>query len=237
MRPRGARWAAGEGRAPTVRRQHARDEGAHRLQRRLLPHRPWPERDRRKIPAGRCSATSRFGRTVVADGDWWRLITPRSSTPACSTSRSTCSRCGGSAGRWRRAIGHWRYLTIYCVSGLAGSVGALLAEPQAVTVGASGAIFGCWARWSSSSGRRPDRSPGLPHADPRQPRDHRSPCRTSPGRAPGGLVGGELATLALTHFGTRHVAYARVTPVAVVSLIAIMVGSVVIAYWRVRGLA
>ena len=40
------------------------------------------------------------------------------------------------------AIGPWRYLTIYAVSGLAGSAGALLAEPQAVTVGASGAIFG-----------------------------------------------------------------------------------------------
>ena len=53
----------------------------------------------------------------------------------------------------------------------------------------------------------------------------------------GGLVGGALATLALTHFGTRHVAYARITPVAVVSLIAIMVGSVLVAYWRVRGLA
>ena len=53
----------------------------------------------------------------------------------------------------------------------------------------------------------------------------------------GGLIGGALATLALTHFGTRHVAYARITPVAVVSLIAIGVGSVVIAYWRVRGLA
>ena len=53
----------------------------------------------------------------------------------------------------------------------------------------------------------------------------------------GGLVGGALATLALTHFGTRHVAYARITPVAVVSLIAIGIGSVLIAYWRVRGLA
>ena len=37
----------------------------------------------------------------------------------------------------------------------------------------------------------------------------------------GGLVGGVLALPALTHFGTRHVAYARITPVAVVSLIAI----------------
>ena len=35
-----------------------------------------------------------------------------------------------------------RFLLLYLVSGLAGSAGALIANPNAVTVGASGAIFG-----------------------------------------------------------------------------------------------
>ena len=39
-------------------------------------------------------------------------------------------------------FGHWRYLLVYVVSGLAGSAGALIWSPNALTVGASGAIFG-----------------------------------------------------------------------------------------------
>ena len=121
------------------------------------------------------------------------------------------------------AIGHWRYLTIYAVSGLAGSAGALLAEPQAVTVGASGAIFGLlgamvvvqWQTTGSIAGPATTLilvNLAITFAVP----------NISWGGHLGGLVGGALATLALTHFGTRHVAYARITPVAVVSLIAIM---------------
>ena len=39
-------------------------------------------------------------------------------------------------------FGHGRYLLVYLVSGLAGSAGALIWSPNALTVGASGAIFG-----------------------------------------------------------------------------------------------
>src|SRR5207249_10804731 len=39
-------------------------------------------------------------------------------------------------------FGHWRYALLYIVSGLAGSAGALIASPNALTVGASGAIWG-----------------------------------------------------------------------------------------------
>ena len=44
--------------------------------------------------------------------------------------------------RSRTPSARCRYLLIYLVSGLAGSAGALIANPNAVTVGASGAIFG-----------------------------------------------------------------------------------------------
>lgn len=40
------------------------------------------------------------------------------------------------------ALGRVRYLLLYLVSGLAGSAGALIVTPDAVTLGASGAIFG-----------------------------------------------------------------------------------------------
>ena len=39
-------------------------------------------------------------------------------------------------------FGHSRYLLVYVVSGLAGSAGALIWSPNALTVGASGAIWG-----------------------------------------------------------------------------------------------
>jgi membrane associated rhomboid family serine protease len=41
-----------------------------------------------------------------------------------------------------QAIGRWRFLLLYLISGLAGAAGALLWSPNAATVGASGAIFG-----------------------------------------------------------------------------------------------
>jgi membrane associated rhomboid family serine protease len=43
------------------------------------------------------------------------------------------------------AIGHVRFAVIYFVSLLTGSLGALLVDPHALTVGASGAIFGVMA--------------------------------------------------------------------------------------------
>lgn len=40
------------------------------------------------------------------------------------------------------SLGRWRFLALYFTSLLAGSFGALLLEPNAFTVGASGAVFG-----------------------------------------------------------------------------------------------
>jgi membrane associated rhomboid family serine protease len=41
-----------------------------------------------------------------------------------------------------RALGRWRYLTLYLLSGVGGSVGVLLIAPGIAVLGASGAIFG-----------------------------------------------------------------------------------------------
>ena len=45
-------------------------------------------------------------------------------------------------GAVEQVLGRGRYLLLYVVSGLAGSAGALILSPDALTVGASGAIFG-----------------------------------------------------------------------------------------------
>jgi membrane associated rhomboid family serine protease len=78
----------------------------------------------------------------VAEGEWWRLIT------AAFLHLGPIHLGMNMLGLWwlgaplETAIGSRRYLMLYLVSGLAGSAGALILSPNAVTVGASGAIFG-----------------------------------------------------------------------------------------------
>jgi membrane associated rhomboid family serine protease len=175
---------------------------------------------------------------LVAHGDWWRLATAAFLHASILHIAFNMLALWWIGGPLEAAIGHWRYLVIYAVSGLAGSAGALVAAPQAVTVGASGAIFGLlgamlviqWQQTGTIAG------PALTLVLINLAITFAVP-NISYGGHLGGLIGGGLATLALTHFGTRHVAYARVTPTAAVLLIAIGALSVLVAYWRVKGLA
>ena len=101
-------------------------------------------------------------------------------------------------------LGRARYLGLYFVSGLAGATGALIANPNSLTVGASGAIFGLlgaglileYQATGSLAGELPDpdrdqpgdqlRRPGhlgrRPHRRPG--RRHRHHVRVHPRRAP-----------------------------------------------------
>jgi membrane associated rhomboid family serine protease len=78
----------------------------------------------------------------VAEGDWWRLIT------ATFLHYGPLHLGMNMLVLWfigpplEEYFGHWRYLLVYLVSGLAGSAGALIWSPNALTVGASGAIWG-----------------------------------------------------------------------------------------------
>jgi membrane associated rhomboid family serine protease len=174
----------------------------------------------------------------VANGDWWRLITSAFLHASLLHIVFNMLALWWIGGPLEAAIGRWRYLIIYAISGLAGAAGALLASPHAVTVGASGAIFGLlgamlviqWQQTGSIGG------PALTLVLINLAITFAVP-NISWGGHLGGLVGGVLATLAITHFGTRHVAYARISPAGAVALVVIMVGSVLIAYWRVRGMA
>ena len=221
---------------PTFER-HISHEGAHRLQRRHLPRHGRTGLGVNQ-PGGRLFGEFALYGPLVADGDWWRLITAAFLHASLLHIGFNMLALWWVGGPLEQAMGPWRFIAIYGVSGLAGSAGALLASPQAVTVGASGAIFGLFGamvviQWQTAGWLA---GPAMTLILVNLALTFALP-NISWGGHVGGLVGGVLATLALTHFGTRHVAYARITPVAVVSLIAIGVGSVLVAYWRVRGLA
>jgi membrane associated rhomboid family serine protease len=78
----------------------------------------------------------------VAEGDWWRLIT------AAFLHYGPFHLLLNMVALWfigtalEQYFGRFRYALVYVVAGLAGSAGALIVDPNALTVGASGAIWG-----------------------------------------------------------------------------------------------
>ena len=85
-----------------------------------------------------------FGGPVqgVAAGEWWRIVTAAflHYGPFHLLINMYSLYFAGSL--LEQVIGRWRFLLLYFASGIAGSAGALLLSPNAITVGASGAIFG-----------------------------------------------------------------------------------------------
>ena len=135
-------------------------------------------------------------------------------------------------------LGKVRYLGLYFVSGLAGSAGALIQAPFTPTLGASGAIFGILGamliiEWQVT-GRLAGQAmtwivinlvisfsiPGI-----------------SWGGHVGGLIGGILITLAYAHWRGGRAQYGQLGLGGIIGLVAVGVGSVAIAYFRVRGYA
>jgi membrane associated rhomboid family serine protease len=80
---------------------------------------------------------------LVSDGEWWRLITAmflHASLLHLGFNTLALYWLGSIV---EQAIGTWRFVLVYFAAGLAGSAGALIfSSPFAITVGASGAIFG-----------------------------------------------------------------------------------------------
>jgi membrane associated rhomboid family serine protease len=79
---------------------------------------------------------------AVADGDWWRLITAPFLHYGILHLGLNMLVLWFIGPPLEDYFGHGRYLLVYVVSGLAGSAGALIWSPNALTVGASGAIWG-----------------------------------------------------------------------------------------------
>ena len=174
-----------------------------------------------------------FGPVVgVAEGDWWRLITAAflHYGPIHLLLNMFALFFAGTL--LERAIGRWRFLALYLVSGIAGSAGALVLSPLAATVGASGAVFGVLGGLFILERRGAIRTEGqiaglivinliftLAFAS-----------SISVGGHIGGLIGGAAVMLLLTRFR-------RQTALAAAGLAAVLAVSIAIAYWKVRGYA
>ena len=172
----------------------------------------------------------------LAEGEWWRLL-----TAAFLHYGPIHLAMNMLALLWigrplEHALGPFRYTLLYVVSGLAGSAGALIANPDAVTVGASGAIFGILGAAIILERQQTYVLGGsaitllvvnlaFTFAVP----------GISIGGHLGGLAGGALAILALSQFGRRSAVYGRNDAVAIGSLLAVGLVSVLVAYWKVRG--
>jgi hypothetical protein len=128
------------------------------------------------------SGTLNTGEQIgVAHGDVWRLV------------------------MLEPVLGHVRFVSLYFASLLAGSFGALLAEPHQFTVGASGAVFGLMAAafifqrargvdpWRSGLGPVILLNLALPFLFPG--------LNISIGAHVGGLIGGAIAALAIERLG------------------------------------
>jgi membrane associated rhomboid family serine protease len=89
------------------------------------------------------SAIDSSGHMVgVSQGEWWRLITATFLHYGIIHLGLNMLVLWFLGPALEDFFGHWQYLLVYIVSGLAGSAGALIWSPDALTVGASGAIWG-----------------------------------------------------------------------------------------------
>lgn len=185
-------------------------------------------------PGGHIYAQLWLDGPQLAAGGWWRLIT------AAFLQASILHLAFNMLALWwlgspvELALGRVRYLLVYLVSGLAGSAGALILSPNAITVGASGAIFGLLGAGLVLEWRTTGRLAGsyltlivinlaFTVAVP----------NISVGGHLGGLLAGLLGTALIVR--TRR-AFRTLDP-AVVGLLAIAALSVAVAYATVHGLA
>ena len=136
-------------------------------------------------------------------------------------------------------LGRARYLGLYFISGLAGSAGGLVQAPHSPILGASGAIFGILGAMLIIEWQVTGRLAGnamtwivinlvISFSIP----------NISWGGHVGGLIGGILITLAYAHWSDRGRAqYGQLGLGGIVGLVVVGVGSVALAYWRIRGYA
>lgn len=83
-----------------------------------------------------------LGGPIVADGDWYRIITSGFLHAGVFHLGFNCFALWIMGRSLEQFLGRARFVALYLVSLLGGSVGVLLLEPNALAVGASGAIFG-----------------------------------------------------------------------------------------------
>jgi len=175
----------------------------------------------------------------VANGGWWRLITAgflHANILHLGMNMLILWLVGSPL---EEMLGRGRYLLLYFVSLLAGSAGALLQAPFVLTVGASGAIFGLFGallvlEYFATGRIVGGQAFGLIVINLIFSFTFSG---ISWGGHIGGLVGGILGTLVLARFGRAHAAYGRIGLLGIAGMVLVGAGSIVVAYWKVRGYA
>ncbi len=193
-------------------------------------------------PAGRLFTDWALFGPYVAQGDWWRLVT------SMFLHGFVLHIVFNMVALWyigrpvEEYLGSLRYALLYLVSGLAGSAGALVADPTGVTVGASGAIFGNLGaklilEWNAT-GRFGGAAASLIAINLVFNFAYNGAGgNISIGGHIGGLIGGILVTLAFARWGRGHAAYGKLGVPGIVGLVAVAAASILIAYLKVRNLA
>jgi membrane associated rhomboid family serine protease len=166
----------------------------------------------------------------VAEGDWWRLITAAFMHYGPFHLLLNMYALFFAGALLERAIGRWRFLVLYLASGLAGSAGALVLDPLAATVGASGAIFGILGALFVLERRGHIRTEGQIAGLIVINLIFTSAFAgsISVGGHVGGLIGGIACMFLLTRLRRQPAA-------AMASLAAVGLAAIVVAYLKVRG--
>jgi membrane associated rhomboid family serine protease len=94
------------------------------------------------IPVPAHEVAPGFTLVGVAHGDWWRIVTAAFLHYGIFHLAVNMYSLYFAGSLLEQLIGRWRFALLYLAAGIAGSAGAILWSPNAVSVGASGAIFG-----------------------------------------------------------------------------------------------
>ncbi|MBU6362648.1 MAG: rhomboid family intramembrane serine protease [Acidobacteria bacterium] len=167
----------------------------------------------------------------VAEGQWYRIITSAFVHAGLIHLIFNMIVLWWLGGALERYAGSLRFGAIYLASIVWGAAGALLFAPDALTVGASGGIYGLMAALlvlerqqgiallGSSVGIFLLLNLAITFVIP----------GISIGGHLGGLVGGFLAALALSALGRGHMAYGRMAPLVIAGTVAVIGGGFAVA--------
>jgi membrane associated rhomboid family serine protease len=167
----------------------------------------------------------------VADGQWYRIMTSSLVHAGFIHLIFNMIVLWWLGGALERYAGSLRFGAIYLTSVVWGAFGALLIAPNALTVGASGGIYGLMAALlvlerqqgiallGSSVGVFLLLNLAITFVIP----------GISIGGHLGGLVGGFLAALALSALGRGHMAYGRLAPAVVAGMAIVLAGGFALA--------
>jgi membrane associated rhomboid family serine protease len=174
----------------------------------------------------------------LAQGEWWRLVTSMFLHASLLHIGFNMYVLWWAGSQVEQYLGSARYIGLYFVSGLAGSAGAMLYAPLVPTLGASGAVFGVLGSMAVLEWQFTGRVGGQAMTLIAINLVLGFVITNIAWSAHiGGLIGGVLITLGYAHWRGGRAQHGQLGLGGVVVLVAVAVGSVAIAYFRVRGLA